>query len=324
MSRTVKTSFPVAWGVGGLLFLVAGVGTWLGLQNLETQQAEFGALQDRINQPGLASVLAEAGGAGRSAQDAKKIHQMTQTMQEQLTGMAGRWTRGMQEARGEGKEWSKDPGRWKDELILRQSELQKKAPENRVQLPPEFYLGLEEFRQKSPTPEEVPELAVQLSVASRLVERLLQARKIHEQYFTACELKTLTCLPRGKEKPVSAAPPGPQAPAAQPERRVFQIEFKSSPEVLYEYVRLLASDDWLLILQDLSIANEKPDFPPRSEIAKKFGSSSLPATGKKSEENSGNKLLEVLGGDEALNVRMEIAFVAWPEAAPAGAKPPSP
>jgi len=324
MSRPVKPPFPVAWGVGIFLFVAAGVGAWLGLQSLETQQAEFGALQERLNQPGLASVVAEAGGPGRTSQETQKVRQLAQQMQEQTANLAGRWVRGTQEARGEGKEWSKDPGRWKDELILRQNELQKKAPDLRVQLPPDFYLGLEEFRQKSPTPEEVPDLAVQLSVASRLVERLLQARKIREQYFTVCELKSLAPSARGKEKPV---PPGSKTPRANPERKTFQIEFQSSPEVLFEYIRLLASDDWLLILQDLSVTNEQPDFAPRSEIAKKFGGEAKSAEGKKGEEDSAGKLLEVLAGDEALNVRMEIAFVAWPESVPApptGPKPSSP
>lgn len=327
MSRAAKPSFPLAWAVGLGVLLAAGLGAWMGIQSLETQQAEFGALQERLNQPGLASVLAESGGPGRTAQEAKKIRQLTEKMQETWAGTAGAWLRGSQEARGSGKEWSKDPGRWKDELILRQSELQKKASAHRVQLPAEFYLGLEEFRQKSPTPEEVPDLAVQLSVASRLVERLMEARKIREQYFTVCELKSLSCSSRGKEKPVPVPPPASKAPRANLERKTFQIEFKSSPEVLYEYVRLLASDDWLLILQDLSVTNEKPDFAPRSEIAKKFGAEAKTAEGQKGEEASGGKLLEVLAGDEALQVRMEIAFVAWPDsaaAAPASPKPPSP
>lgn len=329
IGRSGATKTPL---IGVLaLVLAGGIGTWWALGLLDEKTAELAALQERLGNPALASLLGETTGTSRASQEAAQIRKMTQALQEEEGASSRRWSLGTQEARGQGKDWAKDPGKWKDELITRQNELQKKASSERVRLAPDFYLGLQEFQQKSPPADEVPDLALQLSVAGRLVERLFDARKIREQYTTDCELKSLALVRKGENQ--DKVPPGtssaaaPQGPAAVPERKKFRLELKCSPEVLYEYVRLLASDDWLLIIQNLSVVNEKPDFPPRSEIAKKFGPVSVGEAVRPGDSAAGKKLLEVLSGDEALSVGMEVDFVAWLEAEaakPAADKSPKP
>lgn len=316
--------------VGGILVTILGaaVGTWLGLGSLGEKQAEFQVLVDRLANPALAGLLAKPGGAGQAVREAGEIQKLAQSLQETEGSSALRWAEGTREAQGEGKEWAKDPGRWKDELIAAQSDLQKKAPSQQVKLAPDFYLGLEAYRQKSPATEEVPRLAVELSVARRLVERLFEARKIREQYVTACELKSLTgpssSTVEGSKTGAAPAAPAPKRPGSALERKNFRVELECSPEVLYEYVRLLSQDPWLLILQDLSVQSRKEDFPRRSEIAKKF--SGPEAAAKPQETASKKKLLEILAGDEKLFVSMEIAFVPWqqPDDGKTGANPGKP
>jgi len=245
--------------------------------------------------------------------------------------VARQWAQATQELAGEGKDWAKDPGKWKDRLIAVQSELQKEAKAGRLTLAPDFYLGLDGFRQKSPTAEEVPELALHLSVAERLVRRLMEARQIKEQYPTVCEFRTLAGPGSALEKGVQEKPPVPPGPGAKPgppapeaERKKFRLEIRSSPEVLYEYVRMLTVDPALFIVTDLRLANEKQTFPLRSEIAKKFSEGSAPTgeampAGKKEKK----RLLEILAGEEGLNATFEIDFVAWkkPGEAKAGGAP---
>ena len=313
-----------------LVFLLAGgAATWWGLGVLEEKKADFEGLRERLSNPALASLLGETAGTDRASQEAAQIRKMTQNLQDEEGQSSRRWSRGTAEARGQGKDWSKDPGKWKDELISRQNEIQKKASTQRVKLAPDFYLGLEEFREKSPTEEEVPDLALQLSVACRLVDHLLAARQVREQYATECELKSLV-RPRSKEpeknRPAAAPPPaaGSKSPSVGPERKKFRLEYQCSPEVLYEFVRLLSADDWLFIIQDLAITNMKSEFPPRSEIAKKFSAAAGEPAGR-DRLPSGKKLLEVLAGDEAIVVGMEVDFVPWQEgeaaSAPTGKSP---
>ena len=169
----------------------------------------------------------------------------------------------------------------------------------------------------------MPALALHLSAARHLVEKLLEARKIKEQYATVCEIRNLSGPGSSSEKPTEAPPSPPAgrapAPSAGVERKTFRLEIVCSPEVLYEYVRLLSIDDWLFLLQDLTVRNLKQEFPPRSEIAKKFSlSDNVSAEGDGEKKAGPKKLLEILAGDESLVAQLEIDFVVWknPEGAP--------
>jgi len=315
---------------GSAVVLVAGGVAWLGLGGLGEKQAEAQALTERMGNPALAALLNDPAGAGRATRDAAELQKLEKELRNN-DAVARQWAQATQELAGEGKDWAKDPGKWKDRLIAVQSELQKEARAGKLGLAPDFYLGLDGFRQKSPTVEEVPELALHLSVAERLVRRLMEARQIKEQYPTVCEFRTLAGPGSAQEKggeEKSPVPPGsgakPEALAAEAERKTFRVVIQSSPEVLYEYVRLLAADPALLIVTDLRLANEKQTFPLRSEIAKKFSDASAAEGGEAlAEKKEKKRLLEILAGEESLNVTIEVDFVAWkqPEEAKAGGTP---
>lgn len=312
---------------GAILLLAAGALAWWGLGSLGEKQAEAQALAERMGNPALAALLGDPAGATRANREAGEIQKIEKELWEKDGSMTTVWSQGTREAYGEGQDWSKNPEKWKDRLIQIQSELQKAAPGSQMQLGPDFYLGLEAYRQKSPSAEEVPGLALHLSVAQRLVERLMEARKSAEQYPTLCEFRALTGPGSSAEKAADTAsgalPAKPGSPPAGPEKKSFQAEIRCSPEVLYTYVRLLATDPWLFILTDLSVTSAKETFPLRSEIAKKFSSDGTSGNPDVAGAKPGRKLLEVLAGEESLTVRLNLDFVAWrnPAEAKAGTPP---
>jgi hypothetical protein len=317
---------------GAAAVLVAGGVAWFGLGGLGEKQAEAQALTERMGNPALAALLNDPGGGSRASRDAAEIQKLAKELQAG-DSFANQWAQAAQELGGDGQDWAKDPGKWKDRLIAIQSQLQKEAKAGRLGLAPDFYLGLDGYRQKSPTPEEVPGLALHLSVAERLVRRLMEARQTKEQYPTVCEFRSLggpgSVQEKGaQEKPPPPPGPGggkPGGPVAEAERKPFRVEIRSSPEVLYEYISLLVADPALFIVTDLRLANEKQTFPLRSEIAKKFSEAPAPASGDQSaEKKEKKKLLEILAGEEALNTTLMIDFVAWkkPEEAKAAGTPP--
>lgn len=315
---------------GGLAVVLAAGGlAWLGLGALGEKQAEAQALAERMGNPALAALLNDPAGASRATRDAAEIQKLASELRDKDT-VSNQWAQATRELAGEGQDWSKDPGKWKDRLISFQSQLQKEAKAGRLGMAADFYLGLDGFRQKSPTLEEVPNLALHLSVAERLVRRLLEARQIKEQYPTSCEILTLAGPGSGQEKALSLPSPGGKVgtPVPDADRKTFQVQIRSSPEVLYEYVRLLTVDPALFIITDLRLTNEKQTFPLRSEIAKKFSEGALPAGGGSPAETKGKKrLLEILAGEESLNVTLDIDFVAWKkpgEAKAEGAPAPKP
>jgi len=321
--------------VGGVaVLLTAGGLAWLGLAGLGEKQAEAQALADRLANPALAALLVDSQGVNRAGRDATEIQKLTKDLRDN-DRMAAGWSEATRTLAGDEADWAKDPGKWKDRLIAIQSQLQKQSQGQKVESRPDFYLGLEDFRQKSPTADEVPGLALHLSVAERLVQLLMEARQVAEQYPTPCRLLSLsgpgsTLAKQGEELPPPVAAPTPQpklgAPMSQTERKSFRVEIRSSPEVLYEYVRLLAGNPALLIVTNLIVICEQQNFPLRSEIAKKFSETNLPTVGdatKKKKE--GKKLLEILAGEESVQTVLEVDFVAWkpPGEPKAGGSPDS-
>ena len=246
MKASLDKSQLMAVVGGAAVVLVAGGVAWFGLGSLGEKLAEAQALTERMGNPALAALLNDPAGAGRATRDAAELKKLETELRDSDV-MARQWAQATQELAGEGKDWAKDPGKWKDRLIAVQSQLQKDAKAGRLGLAPDFYLGLDGYRQKSPTPEEVPGLALHLSVAERLVRRLMEARQTKEQYPTGCEFRSLGGPGSTQEKGVQETPPAPPGPGTKPgtpapetERKAFRVEIRSSPEVLYEYVRLLS------------------------------------------------------------------------------------
>ncbi len=309
--------------VAAVLILGAAAAGWFGFSSLGEKQGLAQELAERMGKPQLGPLLESPEATRRAKEDAQKIAELTKNFQNTTNSPASRWEEGTRQATGEGQEWAKDPGKWQEALAQTQEQLlalSRRAPASaQVAISPDFYFGLDTYRLKSPSPQEVPGLAVHLSVARHLVEKLMEARKVREQFKTPCRLESITgpgtVSGEGGGAPVAGAPAGSPPGSG---RKVFRIKLECSPEVLFEYVRLLSEDDWPLIVRGISLSNELQDFPPRSEIAKKFSSpaEATPPEGAPQPAPEGavkkdQKLLQILSGKEKLMVEMEVDFQPW-------------
>jgi len=309
--------------LAAVLILGAAVAGWFGFSSLGDKQVEAQTLAEKIGNPQLGPLLESPEAPRRAEKDAQEIAKLTKELEQAKNSPSLRWAEGTRQATGDGQEWAKDPGKWQEALVQTQGQLlalSRSAPASaQVAISPDFYLGLDAYRQKSPSPQEVPGLAVHLSVARHLVEKLMEARKVREQFKTPCRLESITGP--GTVSGESGGAPAAALPAGSPPgsgRKMFRIKLECSPEVLFEYVRLLSEDDWPLIVRGISLSNELQDFPPRSEIAKKFSSpaESTPAEGAPQPAPEGGvkkdqKLLQILSGKEKLIVEMEVDFQPW-------------
>lgn len=317
---------------GGLIFLGAvGTLTWLGWGFLEEEQGKAQTLVERIGNPKLASLLGGSEGVQGARREAKQISSVFEEVAKGKNMLVGPWIRATILADGAGQEWAKDPGKWKDRLIETRKKIGLAANAGNVVLATNFYLGMEAYQQKSPAPEDVPALARQLSVSERLVQNLIEARRVKEGYPTPCRLEVLRFAETPQEElkaATSGSPPKPGVPGPGSSNPRFSIQIESSPEVLIEYVRLLSVDDWPFMIRNLQLENEKSQFMKRSEIAKKFqtegGSGSAGTTTAKEQAGPGQLLLEVLAGNELVRSRIEVEFHPWAELSsgpsPAGVK----
>ena len=325
-----KLSRPqmIALGVGGgALLLGVGLG-YLGLGALGETQAQAQSLADRKLKPEVAAVLARPGGAGAARKEAVELGKITEDLGKEEEKVVGSWREGLVKASGEGQDWSTDPNKWKDKLILVHDELRKKAGKkgdnSKVILVDEFYLGLQEYKQKSPTAAQVPSLALQMSVAEKLVEILMEAKGASkEAYPTQCILQGLEgpVMREEEAKPQGGKPKAGGADGGGVVRESYRLQIECSPEVLYRFLGRLSQDPWLFMVMDLSLENEQKEFLKRSEVAKKFVGEKSPSVaerasapeGARGSENpqSGMPLLLVLAGKERLRVVMKIDFVGW-------------
>lgn len=329
-TRISPKEIPVLLGSLGLL-CGAGVLGWLGWGKLEDKKTEAQALAARAGNPDLANLLANEGAIHQATHEMAELKRLTSELQEKYGQRMKKWSEGTLAISGNGEEWSKEPGQWKDRLIKVQSDLQAEAMAKGVQLPPDFYLGLESFRQKSPMADEVPNLAIHLSVVRSLLNKLFRARETKEKFPTACEVRSVTGAASKAEKnnePNSMVLETPlDSGKSQLDRKTFRMDFRCSPEVFFAFLDLLKEDPQdpaLYIVTNITLANEKQNFPLRSEIAKRFRaeegapSSDLTPKAKGPEDTSPReaKLLEILAGNEVLDLQMRLDFVAWSDPRP--------
>jgi len=314
---------------GGGFLLVAVAGGYFGWSSLGEVQSQAQALAERKLKPELAAILTKPGGAGAARKEAVEIGKIAEEVSQAEERLVGSWREGYEKATGVGQIWSQDPNQWKDRLIATNDRLKKqsgkKGDNSRVILADDFYLGLQEYKQQNPSAGKVPELALQLSVAEKLVELLMEAKKeAKEKYPTQCimqsivnpEVNATESDQKGSEKAKAGTSP------TGIHREGYTLQFESSPEVLYGFIQRVAKDPWLFVVMNLSLENDLKEFPKRSEIAKKFASGNKPADGAPTENSTDGArgganpsirppLLMVLAGKERMKVVVGIDFIGW-------------
>ena len=326
--KMTQTQMGLAVAGGGFLLVVVAV-AYFGWNSLSEVQSQAQALADRKGKPELAAILTRPGGAGAVRKEAVEIGKIAEEVSQGEEGLVGSWRDGYEKASGMGQGWSQDPNQWKDRLIATNDRLKKqsgkKGDNSRVILADDFYLGLQEYKQQNPSADKVPELALRLSVAEKLVELLMDAKKTaKEKYPTQCIIQSIV-------SPVISAPDSDKKSAEKAKagtgpagtlREGYTLQFESSPEVLYGFIQRVAKDPWLFVVMNLSLENDLKEFPKRSEVAKKFADASKPTDGAATDNSADGArgsanppsrppLLMVLAGKERMKVVVRIDYVGW-------------
>jgi hypothetical protein len=322
---------------GGVFLLVVVAAAYFGWSSLGEVQSQAQTLAERKVKPELAAILTKPGGAGAARKEAIEIGKLTEEVTQGEERLVGSWREGYEKASGAGQAWSQDPNQWKDRLIATYDRLKKqsgkKGDNSRVILADDFYLGLQEYKQQNPSADKVPELALQLSVAEKLVELLMDTKKAaKEKYPTQCIIQSIVSPGVSASDPDKKSSEKAKAGNSQTGvlREGYTLQLESSPEVLYGFIQRVAKDPWLFVVMNMSLENDLKEFPKRSEVAKKFVDANKPADGAATQNstdgargsaNPPNRppLLMVLAGKERMKVVVRIDFVGWK--APGAGKP---
>ena len=326
--KMTQPQMVLAVAGGGFLLVVVAV-AYFGWSSLSEVQSQAQSLADRKGKPELAAILTRPGGAGAVRKEAVEIGKVAEEVSQGEEGLVGSWREGYEKASGVGQGWSQDPNQWKDRLIATNDRLKKqsgkKGDNSRVILADDFYLGLQEYKQQNPSADKVPELALRLSVAEKLVELLMDAKKTaKEEYPTQCIIQSIASpgvsAPDSDKKSAEKAKAGIGPTGTL--REGYTLQFESSPEVLYGFIQRVAKDPWLFVVMNLSLENDLNEFPKRSEVAKKFADANKPTDGAATENSTDGArgsanppskppLLMVLAGKERMKVVVRIDYVGW-------------
>jgi len=306
----------------GSVFLFSLALDWWGLGSLMEQSDQAQTLTNNKANEEVSNILGRPGGISAAEKDIVNLEKLNSSLSKQEESLLGPWRNSTSEAMGVGKDWSKDGNKWKDLLVNYNDEILKKSgkkgDKKKVVLTPNFYIGLEEFKQRSPGDAQVPLLATQLSVSKRLVDLLFHVKEnTKEGYPTSCLLLSLQG-PLSKEGEPTEVSKSKQKSGEKNEnpRESYMIEIECSPEVLYAYIHRLIIDDYFFIPMNLELENEKDTFPKRSELVGLFSAPLVnePNLGETRQSVSSAPtapLLLVLAGKERLHAKLQIDFVSW-------------
>jgi len=312
----------------GIVVLGAVLG-WISFMEWDSFRSRAEELLQRKQE----SVLALPGGVEKINQEIS----LQKKSREQLAKALETLLQPGTEAWGTGQAWATDPGQWKDRLIEANDRVRQETgfpgKNGRVVLPQEFYLGFENYRQKSPTAEEVPDLARQLSVSQRLLDHLLASRQVVSEPFpTPCVVGTwrVPGIDFGSAADIPSAEKKTTKDSVQLQkprthvRETYEITMECSPEILRDFLSRLIRDPWIFIPTQLKIENELASFPKRAEFEKTFSPSPGAALGGGESVVTPGKspLLLVLAGKEKLRVFLRVDFAAWPPPAQPENAPP--
>lgn len=302
---------------GIALILIVAFG-WLGIAKLMEVSDVAQQLAERRAKSDVAEMMATPNSLQVAKKEISQFDQLAAAMQKKEEDVLGPWRQATLEAKGFGKDWSKDPNKWKDQLVKYNDDILKRSAKGEmskcVMLATNFYLGLEDFKQKSPREDQVPDLALQMSVSKRLVDLLFQAKEsTFEGYPTPCLLVKLQGpLSHWEEGALESKAKVLEKSALK--RTGYNVELSCSPEVLFRYLQLLATDRYFFVPTNLSLINEKGGFPKRSELAGQFAT---PADTYPSRTEQGDSkrvpppLLKILAGDEKLLINLQLEFIEF-------------
>lgn len=170
-----------------------------------------------------------------------------------------------------------------------------------VTLPPGFYLGMEEYENRLPSPGEVMTLAKQLTVLDWIAGKLTSRDGLILSEFTRT-------LPSPASKTAETGKK-PTVPADAPSRNVYEtiggirMSFRCDQSALRELINSISSAPYFLVIETLQLQNSVAE-PPRREASPQIAPSS-------GDEQTGVQRLPIIVGREQINVSMKVRFLEF-------------
>ena len=177
-------------------------------------------------------------------------------------------------------------------------------------LPSGFYLGLSEYENRLPSPDEVLGLASQLTVFDWIAKKLASHQGVIIGEF---ERALPSSLPGTTPKPAlkNAPKAGPDA-SARPNWTSpgsLKISFRCDQSTLRDFVNSLSSSPYFLLIDSLQLQNSVPEPPRRDAVGQSQQQTANPTPGT---DGQPSQRLPIIVGREQLNVSMRLKIIEFP------------
>ncbi len=203
------------------------------------------------------------------------------------------------------------PQLFQDGLRSQVTAIKTAAASKGVTLPPGFYLGMEEYENRLPSPDEVLNLAKQMTILDWISGQLTSREGLILSEFS---------------RPIAAAPVAKTAesvkkPAEGASKNIYEtiggirISFRCDQSSLRDFINSISSAPFFLVIENLQLQNSVSE-PPRRDI------SSSQAQPSPTDGQTPQQRLPIIVGREQVNVSMKIRFLEFngtnPSQAPTG------
>jgi hypothetical protein len=235
---------------GGALLLAAGLLWWTkgGYEDATASYRESAAEQTRL----------ESGNPYPSAANASKMKTYLDNYKSALDKLKAELkTRVLTEA-------PLAPNEFQTRLrqaIIRTAE---NARNNRVKLPPNFFLGFDEFVSALPSPEDAPALGQELSQIQLLLNTIIDARVDAITAFHRIPHPGMTPAAGAVSPATPRAPPKPSPGPKLIEERAVEFAISASPTAGRRVINQIAAEnEQFFIIRAIHVKNQKDKGPPR-------------------------------------------------------------
>jgi len=166
-------------------------------------------------------------------------------------------------------------------------------------LPPSFYLGLDDFENRLPLPEQISSLARQLSVLNWLATTIISKKEVILAEFSRVQTgPSLT----GSTTPKNIAP--------KPYETLNSVRFtmRCSQPAFRETINAIASAPYFMIIEDIKVQNSGTEPPHRNSAGTADGAAAAPTDG-----TAQIQRIPVIVGRESLNVSLKVRILDFPQ-----------
>ena len=197
------------------------------------------------------------------------------------------------------------PQVFQDALRSKVTDVKKTAAANEATVPLGFYLGLEEYENRPPAPEEVVGLSKQLTVLNWIAEKLVSHNKLIVSEFS--RVLPAPAAKTGETPKKPSLPSGDKTKAAYVSLGCMKTSFQCDPSSLRELLNEISSaPNFFFVIETIQVQNSAPEPPRRN--APPESSTPAPAT---ADGQQPEMRLPIIVGKEKINVFLKIRVLEF-------------